>query len=56
MEKKRNLDFQKDFVMKKQGSMNYDEDELMEFLTKDFGTINLGNNRELTVTNSFGFI
>jgi hypothetical protein len=30
--------------------MNYDEDELLEFLSKEFGTINLGDERELTVT------
>jgi len=36
--------------------MNYDEDELMEYLRKDFGTIYQGNPRELRLTNAYGFV
>ena len=36
--------------------MDNGEQELMEFLSKDFDTINLGNSDELLVTNSYGFI
>eukprot|EP00349_Pseudokeronopsis_sp_Brazil_P010695 CAMPEP_0202979592 /NCGR_PEP_ID=MMETSP1396-20130829/85698_1 /ASSEMBLY_ACC=CAM_ASM_000872 /TAXON_ID= /ORGANISM="Pseudokeronopsis sp., Strain Brazil" /LENGTH=62 /DNA_ID=CAMNT_0049719079 /DNA_START=39 /DNA_END=227 /DNA_ORIENTATION=- len=36
--------------------MNYDEDELMEYLRKDFGTIYQGNNNEIRLTNAYGFV
>jgi hypothetical protein len=30
--------------------MNYDEEELMEFLSKEFDSVNFGNELELYVT------
>ena len=43
-------------MLKKTCTMNYDEDELIEFLSKEFSSINFENENELAVTDEFGFI